>query len=244
MSQITIKLESDWTVNTHIGDVLTFDTKIAEVAHTPSISENIPIAEILRFKPSKIFKHLKKNIGDKIYKGDILATKDGIFSTKKYIADSDGMLTGINHHIGEITLEKSTYDSNISSICALVDGSVASIDQKSLEIKVGKTIVINIKQPLNVRFGGKVVITDNSQAILLSLPQVEDNIIVAQELSEYILSKLEALGARFIITSRSLSKVSPICIVVDKDNDIQAIVDFAPHAMYANATENFLTFYK
>lgn len=244
MSQITIQLEPNWTINAHTGDHLTFATTIANVPHTPSVSETIPVAEILKFKPSKIFKHLKKNIGDKIYKGDILATKDGVFSTKKFIADSDGMLTGVNHHLGEITVEKFTSNSEISEIQALLDGIVASIDQKSLVVKVAKTTVIDIKEGLNERVGGKVVLTDNSQAILLSLPQVEGNIIIIDDLSDYVLSKLEALGAKLIITSRVLPKSASICISVSQASDIQAIVDFAPNAMYANATEKFLTFYK
>lgn len=226
------------------GDKITFDTVIAESSKAPPISHVIPIAEILKFKSDKIFKHLKKNIGDKIYKGDLLASKDGVMSTKKYLADTDGMLTGVNHHTGEITLEEGTNASVHATIPALAEGVVGTIDTTTLQCKVGKVLSIDLKDVVDTRFGGRTIVTDNEHAVALTLPQVQGAIIIAPDFSGYVLSKLAALGASRIITPKDISSTTTIDCVIQNPEDIQSIIDFAPAAVYANAAEKCLIFYR
>lgn len=243
MAQISITLPPGSTVKVHVGDVVTFDTVVAQTTQAPTMTQTIPIADSLKFNPTKVFKHLKKNIGDKIYKGDIIATKDAVFATKKFIADADGILTGVNHHSGEITIEHTSGDASEGVLLALAQGTVASVESDAIVCKVAKTLPCELSAPTTTRVGGKVVVTDNAHVAQLTLPQVQGNIILSADGSEYVLSKLEALGASYIITG-SLTHTSAHTLVLKDKEEMQAIIDFAPHAVYANASEKSLTFYK
>lgn len=243
MPHISIALSADWIMKVHTGDKITFDTVIADSSQSPPASHTVPLSNILKFKPEKIFKHLKKNIGDKIYKGDVLAIHDGIFSTKKYIADLDGLLTGVNHLTGEVTLEQASSDTHSAPILSLAEGTVGTIHNGVMQCKVGKVLTIELKEVVEKRFGGRTIVTDNAHATTLTLPQVQGSVIIAPDFSEYVLSKLSALGATHIITPKDISTSTTIDCVLNNPDDIQTIIDFAPHAVYANASEKHLTFY-
>lgn len=244
MNQITILLPSDSVPTVHVGDTLTFDTEIAHTTKKPIISQTIKVAQSLNFKPEKIFKHLKKNIGDKVHKGDIIATKDAVFATKKFIADSEGILTSVNHHSGEIIIEHTTDEEEKSVMLALLEGTVGSIEKDKILIKTSKTLTVPLMSEPRDRFGGAVVITDKTNAMQLSMPQVNGKVILALEVSDYILSKFEALGASHIVVTKQFTYSSAHTIILENEADLEAIIDFAPHGVYANATEKNITFYK
>lgn len=244
MTNISILLPPDSTIVTHVGDVVTFDTEVARSSQKPTVSQTIQIAESLKFKPGKIFKHLKKNIGDKVYKGDVVATKDAVFATKKYIADADGVLISVNHHSGEIVIEHTSDEEKKSSLLAMLEGTVSAIEKDKIVFKTSKTLSIELAEAPKDRIGGKVVITDNTNAMQLTMPQISGNIIVSSDVSDYVLSKFEALGASFIIVTKQFSNISPHTLVLEDEKSIESIIDFAPHAVYANAAEKRITFYK
>lgn len=244
MTNITIVLPPDATSVVHAGDTVTFDTEIARLSQKPTVSQTIPLAQSLRFKPSRIFKHLKKNIGDKVYKGDVLATKDAVFATKKYIADADGILTGVNHHSGEIIIEHTSAEEQSTIVRAMVEGTVSGVEKGSIICKTSKLLSVELATALDRRMGGKVVITDKTHAMQLTLPQVKDAIIVCSEVSDYVLSKFEALGVLSIVVPSSPTPAPPHVLVLQDPKEMQSIIDFAPHAVYANAAEKSMTFYK
>jgi hypothetical protein len=244
MTNISVLLPPDSTVLTHVGDAVTFDTEIARTSQKPTTSQTIQIAESLKFRPSKIFKHLKKNIGDKIYKGDVVATKDAVFATKKYIADADGILTSVNHHSGEIVIEYTSGEEKKSSLIALLEGTVNAVEKDKIVFKTSKILSIDLTEAPKDRIGGKVVITDDTNAMQLTMPQISGKIIVSSDVSDYVLSKFEALGASYIIVTKQFSNVSAHTLILQNEKDLQSIIDFAPRAVYANAAEKSVTFYK
>lgn len=244
MPQITILLPPDATPLVQVGDVLRFETEIARVSQKPTVSQTLPIADTLQFKPAKIFKHLKKSIGDKVYKGDVVAVRDAVFATKKYIADADGVLTSVNHHSGEIVIEQTSSEETKSVIRALVDGSVANIEKDKIVCKVKQVLTVDLLDATKERVGGKVVVTDDTSVMQLSLPQIQGNIVVSADVSEYVTAKLEALGVSYIVVSQKPEIPSSQLLALREPKDMQSIIDFAPHGVYANAAENSVTFYK
>jgi hypothetical protein len=244
MTNITIVLPPDATPIVHAGDTVTFDTEIARLSQKPTIPQTIPLAQSLNFKPSRIFKHLKKNIGDKIYKGDVLATKDAVFATKKFIADADGILTGVNHHSGEILIEHVSSEEQSTSVRAMLEGTVSAVEKDKILCKTSKQLSVDVSAALGDRLGGKVIITDTADAMQLTLPQVKDAIIVCSEVSDYVLSKFEALGVLSIVVPSSPTPTPAHVLVLRDPKEIQSIIDFVPHAVYANASEKSMIFYK
>ncbi len=244
MNQIAILLPPNSVPTVNVGDTVSFDTEIAHTTRKPTVSQTIKVAESLKFKPEKIFKHLKKNIGDKIHKGDIVATKDAVFATKKFIADSEGILTSVNHHSGEIVIEHTTDEEEQSVMPALLEGSVSAVEKDRIFIKTSKTLVVPLISESQERFGGSVVITDKTSAMQLSMPQVSGKVILALEISDYILSKFEALGASHIVVTKQFDYSSAHTLTLENAGDLESIIDFAPHGVYANAAEKSITFYK
>jgi len=244
MPQISITIPPGSSPLVQVGDTVTFDTELVGFTQKPVIAKTIQIAQTLQFKPGKIFKHLKKNIGDKIYKGDVIATKDAVFATKKYIADEDGVLTSVNHHSGEIIIEHISSDEKSEKILAMVEGIVSALEKDKIHIKTSKTLSIELAKEVDDRIGGRLVITDKEHAMQLALPQVKGNIVLSSDLSDYVFSKFEALGASHIIVTEQISPSTSHILVLNDAKDMQTIVDFAPHAVYANASEKSITFYK
>ncbi|GEM_PF-1271783 len=223
----------------HVGDV------IGHISKKPVTSQTIPVAQILKFNPAKIFKHLKKTIGDTVYKGDVLAIKDGVLTAKKYIAEADGVLTGVNHHSGEIVIEQTQNEAKDLALHSLIAGTVEAIEPTHLIIKVQKTLEIETQNAPHKSFGGEVVLTDAKGAMQLSLSDVQGKVVIATELSDYTMSKLQTLGAAyFVVIDDTPETSSEEQLSLKNVNDMQTIIDFSPKAVYANATGNTIIFYR
>ncbi len=246
MNTINITKDPNWKLTTVAGDTLALDTQIAHFgAEMAPVIQKVRIAEVLDFEPDRIFKHLKVSIGQEIKKGDIIAIKNGIFTTKKYVAESAGRLTGVDHLSGEVTLEERSEGSGSMAVKALVVGQVKNIDEHSISISTKSTLEIpTINSPM-FRLGSKVIVSDNKQAILLTMPEVNGSVIVVPELSEYVLSKLEALGAMTIVTNNPTITSEYVTKTTDSSSEIiKKILDFAPDYVYAEPRANNLIFYK
>lgn len=244
MSQIVVSLQQGWECVVKKGDEIGFDSPLARLPTTQKDPHIIPIATLLSFKPANIFKHIKKNLGDTVYKGDVVAVKDSVFSTKKYIAEVEGVLREVNHHTGEITIDENLSASGSSQILAMIKGKVTEVAEDKVMVSVDKSLALPILTETTDRFGAGVIITDDTHAILLTLPEVRSNVVVSQRFSDYILSKLEALGVSHVVSAQALTQTFANATQLENPDDYSRIVDFAPLAVYANASEKTITFYR
>lgn len=245
MSTIIVQIPPGYTPLVHPGDHVQFDTPLANRVSEGETTAHqvVPLARILKFAPSKVFKYLKVNIGDVVHRGDTVASKDTVFTTKKYIADIEGTLVSVNHHTGEVTIDPSALSSEQDAISALARGTVSACDSASVTLKISKSISVKLSAPIQDRCGGEILFVDTRKAADLTLPDAQGRIIVAHECSPYALAKIEALGTSWIILAPADTYHSPRTLQLAQDSDMRAIIDFAATAVYANAGEQDIVFY-
>lgn len=246
MHTVTVTVGSGSRINVHVGDALTFDTVLD--AHTSpqteAVSHTVPLAKLLGFAPSKIFKYLRKGIGERVERGEVVAVKDSVLSSRKYTADISGIIASIDHHTGEITIGEAKDSHTGEIMTALVEGSVVEVDNASFTIKVAKVHHCDLTSPLSHRLGGRVLLVDEDSAPKLTLPDVKDHIVVLRGATEYTLTKIEALGASYVVVDPATTHRSSHTLTLERGVDMDRIVDFGPFAVYANAGEKMLTFYR
>ncbi len=63
------------------------------------------IAKNLGISPGEAGNYLKRKIGDKIFKGELLASKKSVFGVRNIISPTDAVLHSYNKETGELTLE-------------------------------------------------------------------------------------------------------------------------------------------
>jgi hypothetical protein len=195
------------------------------------------------FNPSQIFKYIKKGVGAVIKKGEVIAQNKSLFSSKTYIADADGMITHIDHVTGEIVYEQVLSDASASAIMSMAEGTIAGIKPTKLTVKVSKTLEAELNQAVTDRLGGRVALPISGSMMVLKQEDVASNIVVADSLDDYSISKCEALQALAFVTPTEID--SHITTYTLKDPQTYAsIVDFAPTYVYANPSETRLIFYK
>lgn len=248
MSNIEITIDPTWRLLSSVGDRLDLTTTIAQTGQDikPKVHQ-VPLAKQLGFAPDRIFKYLKKNIGQKIEVGDIMAEKDGIFSSKKFVSEYSGVLVAVDHHTGEISIEENLQDESMGKqdIKSLVKGEVTKSDVGKITVKVEDKLEVELTKPLLTRLGTKVVLSDNKLAILLTQPDVENATIVVPDITDYIVSKLGALCARAIVTASSISSSDVVFVLSEKPVEtISRIVEFGPKYVYAEPGATKLIFYK
>ena len=130
-----------------------------------------------------------------------------------------------------------------SGIMSMAEGTVVDIKPSKLTIKVSKTLEVDLNQPISGRLGGRVVLPVSGSMMVLRQGDIASNIVVADSLDAYSISKCEALQALAFVTPSQIT--SQITTYTLKDPQTYAdIVDFAPLYVYANPAETKLIFYK
>lgn len=65
----------------------------------------VNLSRELQVKGSDVKSYLKKSLGDKIFKGELLASKLGVFGEKEILSPTDAILHSYNEEKGELTLQ-------------------------------------------------------------------------------------------------------------------------------------------
>ncbi len=187
---LQIQLDPEKKVSVKVGDKVDFTTPFYQSKEKSQ--ERIAVAELLSIHPTKIFKHLKKNIGDSVTLGDVLAEKKSFFSDKRVTASIEGVITEIDHIEGVVLIETET-ESQIE-YCWFA-GYVEEVTKKYVHIKIGKHHSFEAKY-VEKDFGGTIWLMSNQSG-----ESLENPIGIAEKATEYEVSKLEALGGRGLITT-------------------------------------------
>lgn len=243
MATFDIIAPAEWDILVKEGAKINLLTSLAQISIPSSYPQTIPLAKIVGFNPSQIFKYIKKGVGAVIKKGEVIAQNKSLFSSKTYIADADGMITHIDHVTGEIVYEQVLSDASASAIMSMAEGTIASIKPTKLIVKVSKTLEAELNQAVTDRLGGRVILPISGSMMVLKQEDIASNIVVADSLDDYSISKCEALQALAFVTPTEIT--SHITTYTLKDPQTYAdIVDFAPTYVYANPSETRLIFYK
>lgn len=166
----------------------------------------LSLATKLEFEPRHIFRHLKKNVGDKVDKDELLAEKKSLFSSKQYRSEYNGLIKEIDHIEGIVLLE--VEQDGEQQKRAYFTGDVVEIEKREIKLKINKGKPFNAKD-ISIDFGGPIMIqSDNPNN--LTEEEIKGKVYCSRKLFGYEQIKIEALGAVGIISLHSLSETSGI----------------------------------
>lgn len=186
---LEISIDPEKKLAIKVGEKVDFNTPLYK--NKEKSEERIEVAELLAIHPKKIFLHLKKNVGDSIVSGDLLAEKKSFFSDKKVTSHIEGVITEIDHIEGIVLIE--TEKELLSENCWFA-GHVTEVSKKSVQIKIGKHIALEAKY-VEKDFGGVIWLLSEQSFSDTAYP-----VGFAERASEYEIAKLEALGGRGLVS--------------------------------------------
>lgn len=199
---IVVPLNGELLIKT--GDKVDFSTPL--VNNHVKKEVKIPLARSIHINPKKIFTVLHKFVGEKIKKGDMIASHKGFLSKNRYLSEHDGTLKEINHNDGTITLEIDSDETTM--LKAYFKGEVVEIDQKTdqekttiqLKVKDGKQFDMKDAKDF---FGGPMYYNKSKNLQVITEEDVNGYIICTQTLLPYEQTKLETLGATGFVVLHS-----------------------------------------
>jgi len=194
--KVPVRIPQNSEVLVKSGQTIDFSTPF----HTKKEKKkmDIPLASILKFKPEKIFMHLKKVIGDHIKPGDLIAENKAFLSTRQYVSQIDGIIREINHESGMLVVELETgQDSVVNCFFA---GEVAALYDDHLELEVKDALKCELIDECSHYTGAPLSYLSTEQAVLLAEEDIEDRFIVTAVILPLDHIKIEAFGAKAYIT--------------------------------------------
>ncbi len=221
-----------------IGDTIDFGIPLFEA---PSKSDHlIPFAQKLGVEPSKIFRYLKKFVGEDVKKGDVLAVKKGLFSSIKIESDYDGKIKEIDHSQGNIML---TTKGKKNTVNSQATGEAIEIKDKKILIEIKEGKEYDLKKT-NADFGGKVLYFKDP-SMNLSGNEVSGKILVTESISSYNQSKMEALGVMGYVALMKLPEETdlPFCQIKTIE-ELSSIMKHIYPYCFINSSSSKIIFYK
>lgn len=206
---IVVPINGELLIKT--GDIVDFSTPLVNNHIKKEIK--IPLARSLHINPKKIFTVLSKFVGEKIKKGDTIASHKGFLSKNKYVSEHDGTLKEVNHNDGTITLEIDSDETTM--LKAYFKGEIIEIDQKTdkenttIQFKVNNAKQFEMKDTKDF-FGGPMYYNKSKNLQIITEEEVNGYIVCTQTLLPYEQTKLETLGASGFVILHSLPETASV----------------------------------
>ncbi|MFA9288539.1 MAG: hypothetical protein ACEQSA_01530 [Weeksellaceae bacterium] len=217
--KVPVRVSTDGELLIKVGQIVDFKTPLKRSKSKKHVT--VPLADLLKFKPEKIFLLLKKGIGDALRKGEMLAESKTMFSTKQYVSEFDGVLKEIDHETGSIVVEVREGDQE-TEFC-FFSGEVTGIEQDIIELKVNKVQEFPLAE--NKQYVGSEVFYHFNPTDTVTDDDIDDKCICTLELSPLDNPKLEALGAKGLITFKKPSILSSIKhLFLKKEEDLHEVM--------------------
>jgi len=190
---LTIPLPDEGKCLLKNGQKVDFDTPFFEIKK--DLEKEIGLTEKLKVPPKKIFKYLKKFVGDQVAKDEIIAVKKTFFSDIKYASEYQGIITEVNHEKGIIIL-KIQDEKEIVKKCYF-KGEVKEVKKNAVLLEIKEKEEFSLKK-CALTTGGEIIYLKEIGSETTS--ELEGKIVVIKEISDINLSKIEVLGAKGVVT--------------------------------------------
>jgi hypothetical protein len=195
MTLLPIILPQGFIVKVSINDKLTPDTVIAE-----KISGKNEVINLSSLGLTQYEKVLKKNIGDSVRKGEVVAVKPGKLGigSKKITSDYSGIISKIDTENGKIYIKLSGVEEEIENIFSPVVGSVDFCNNEKIVIKTDKEALI-AKDGIGKKGEGEAFYIEDPDFNRLT-SQIENKVVLISKLDKISLFKILGLDASGVIT--------------------------------------------
>jgi len=211
---LTIPLPENAEVLLKPGQRVDFGEPFIKTSKTETV--RIYLARDLGVPAAKIFRYLKKFVGDRINKNELIAEKKGLLGKKASLSEYNGVLKEINHAEGYILLAADSAESD--SLPGYFRGEVTAVDKTGIKLKVDRAEEFPLKKNQG-SFGGEVKYL--AEGAILTEDEVGKKVILTEKISVIDQAKYEALGACGLVVLHHLPDDSGLPMA-----QIKAIADW------------------
>jgi len=237
---ITISFPQDIHCLLKVGDSINFGEPFLEKKEKKQ--SELFIAKDLGIQPKKIFRYLKKFVGDSVSRDEIVALKKDFFSEKKILSPFDGIIKEIDHDQGKIVLTINEKEKKVTT--AYFQGEVFSLKKGYIELKVKKSSCYQIKKG-EINFGGKVFYMIEEDFTQLSSNTVNNKLVVSPNITGLFEPKIEALGATgFVCVNLQNTNPSIPYAILKNPDDLKKIFEEKLTYCYVDQQSSKIFFYE
>jgi hypothetical protein len=201
MTLLPVLLPEGFAPKVSVNDKLTAGEIIAE-KKDKGIEEVIHVFQILRIDPKKILRSLKKNLGDSVSKGDVLAIKKGRLrlGTKKIISEFSGTIVKIDEEKGDVLIHTGVGDRNLITIISPVDGIVDFCNNDKIVIKTDRQALL-AKRAMGEEARGELFVIEDEEIDFSKITaEVSQKIVLGKNFVKGAIFKVFALGALGVVS--------------------------------------------
>lgn len=239
MTTINLSIPKNSQLLIEMGKNLDFQSPFYQIKKT--LREKIPLAKLLNIDADKIYRYIKKAVGQKVRKNEIVAQRKGFFLEKKIFSPIDGEIVEINHENGEMIIAYQSKDNKIKN--CFFKGVVKEIKNNivTVQIKNGLKILLN---EVNLQAGGEIFFyKSDSLFFQISEEDIKDKIVITEKLTSHVNLKCETLGCSGFLFVEKEKRPSIPFGRFNSTNDFKRIIDNNfKYCLFSNI-DQFVVFY-
>ncbi|MDP3940933.1 MAG: hypothetical protein Q8Q49_01345 [bacterium] len=204
MSLLPVPIPSGFRVLVKKGERVTQGQVLADRDES-YLERKIPLAKLLNVSPKKAAKLLKKNPGDSIKEGEIIARKPLFVSVLEVVSSASGTMLRFEREAGEVVFEISGKDvQGAIDVVSPVSATVSECSEHEVVLETKNTGAVGVKGTGGKAEGVLFVLSGDKEAEIDGGKITVDmigNIILAGILTGEALAKSSGMGVAGIILS-------------------------------------------
>ena len=200
MSTITIYLPKNTKLAVAEGDLVMFGQSLSKSDQSASMIYDL--AKLFSVKPSVVADLVVRKEGEHVAKGEVLAKKRGMLSTKMFKAPFDGKIVHIDRERG--LLEITADHMEETNIISPVEGRIKKITKEEIVIDFAG-VVVYAKQGIGKVKKGLLAVVGNEDedVALASITDVhEQKVLLGGHFKRPVIEKAYGLGAVSVVATQ------------------------------------------
>ncbi len=208
MTLLPVLLPQGYKTKVAVGEKITAGKVLAEKTVSGK-DEVIHLAKDLNISPKKALNSLKKSLGSKVSKGDVIAIKKGKLGIgkKQLISEFDGTLIKLEEETGDLFVRVSVKEEVVGEpLVSPVDGEVDFCNNEKIVLKTEKAAIIAEKTSGD-SVKGKLLVLDKKEIEDEDIKkEVNEKIIAGKSFDLAAIFKIYAIGGLGVITINDETK--------------------------------------
>lgn len=250
MTLLPIILPKGFVPKVSINDKLVKGTLLAEKKGSLG-EELVELSKDYKISPKDLTKSLKKNLGDHIEAGEVLAIKSGSFfgGSNKVLSGFSGTIAKIDEGQGSVII-KTSYGEESEQIFSPVEGKVEICNNEKIVIKTSLDAVV-ANDSLGQEAEGKIFYLKNATEVVFN-QNSKGKVLLIKAIDKASIFKAIGLDVIGIITKELedldfvdlTDKKINIPIMVIKDEDFEKVAKRTDSHVFLNGKDKSLIFYE